>query len=98
MIGETMGKMKAAGTAISPTNADLTSEFAIYVSGDNEIPAERRSVISCSRRYSLSLMWREIHAARSPSQMSMCMLICFMLMYLLVIGMQIVTSLGGMFG
>lgn len=56
-----MGEMKAAGTAISPTNADLTSEFAICVSGDSEIPADLRSVTSCSQRYSLSLMWREIH-------------------------------------
>ena len=40
-------------------------------------------------------------AAKVPAKvkrLSMCMLICFMLMYLLVIGMQIVTSLGGMFG
>lgn len=36
--------------------------------------------------------------AAKVKRLSMCMLICFMLMYLLVIGMQIVTSLGGMFG
>ena len=40
-------------------------------------------------------------AAKVPAKvkrLSMCMLICFMLMYLLVIGMHIITSLGGMFG
>lgn len=36
--------------------------------------------------------------AAKVKRLSICMLICFMLIYLLVIGMQIVTSLGGMFG
>ena len=30
-------------------------------------------------------------------RLSMCLLICFMLMYVLVIGMQIIVSLGGLF-
>lgn len=39
-------------------------------------------------------------AAKVPTKvkrLSMCLLICFMLMYVLVIGMQIIVSLGGLF-
>ena len=39
-------------------------------------------------------------ASRVPAKvkrLSMCLLICFMLMYVLVIGMQIIVSLGGLF-
>ena len=39
-------------------------------------------------------------AAKVPAKvkrLSMCLLICFMLMYVLVIGMQIIVSLGGLF-
>ena len=41
-----------------------------------------------------------IHAQQVPlkvKRLSMCLLICFMLMYVLVIGMQIIVSLGGLF-
>ena len=39
-------------------------------------------------------------AAKVPAKvkrLSMCLLICFMLMYVLVIGMKIIVSLGGLF-